>query len=177
VLLANQSAAYARLFPGALEPVYPVKFLYASFEEFKDLAKVVCVHTCMYPCVCVRVCVGADQVWQGGSHANSTFLKKTEHHQIFEIMPDEKAGVPRTAYKGTVCTFTPLFCSDLPPVPTTLCSQVQLWHRPEPEGSVLLVLLVSTLDLYQSCSAGGCSDESFRPLPSSIDLRPSWIVH
>jgi hypothetical protein len=53
VLLANQSAAYARLFPGALESVYPVKFLYASFEEFKDLAKVVCVRVRMYPRVCV----------------------------------------------------------------------------------------------------------------------------
>jgi hypothetical protein len=69
VLLANQSAAYARLFPGALESVYPVKFLYASFEEFKDLAKVVCVRVRMYPRVCVCVCVctcvpdGVDQVW------------------------------------------------------------------------------------------------------------------
>jgi hypothetical protein len=92
-------------------------------------------------------------------------------------MPDEKAGVPRTAYKGTVCAFTPLFCSALPSIPTTLCLQVQLWHRPEPEGWVLLVLLVSTLDLYQSCGAGGCSDVSFKPLPNNMDLRPSWIVH
>lgn len=65
----------------------------------------------------------------------------------YGLMADEKAGVPRTAYKGVV-QFR--FVAD----------------------NELVVFLFPKEDFYQHCGAETCSDGFFKPIPASIDLAP-----
>lgn len=87
-------------------------------------------------------------------YANLEQFKSTA--KTYGIMGDEKAGVPRTAYKGVV--------------------QFK-YSAPGHEDKELLVFLAPHSDLYQHCTAAiPCDDSFFKPIPAYVDLSPVEFI-